>query len=84
MYVCVYLLYFDPQRPGAFAVYLEPWHPDIIDFLDLKKNHGAEEKVHQSSLPFSLSPAPLTTLPHSSLSREPVISSMLCGYQTSS
>jgi ribonucleoside-diphosphate reductase subunit M1 len=32
------------KRPGAFAVYLEPWHPDIIDFLDLKKNHGAEEK----------------------------------------
>ena len=34
------------QRPGAFAIYLEPWHPDIIDFLDLKKNHGAEEKVN--------------------------------------
>lgn len=25
---------------GAFAVYLEPWHADIFDFLDLKKNHG--------------------------------------------
>lgn len=36
------------QRPGAFAVYLEPWHPDIFDFLDLKKNHGAEEKVKQT------------------------------------
>jgi ribonucleoside-diphosphate reductase alpha chain len=31
------------KRKGAFAVYLEPWHADIIDFLDLKKNHGKEE-----------------------------------------
>ncbi|KAL5460462.1 hypothetical protein EMCRGX_G033913 [Ephydatia muelleri] len=32
------------KRPGAFAVYMEPWHADIFDFLELKKNHGAEEK----------------------------------------
>lgn len=25
---------------GAFAVYLEPWHADIFEFLNLKKNHG--------------------------------------------
>ncbi len=31
------------KRKGAFAVYLEPWHADILDFLDLKKNHGKEE-----------------------------------------
>ena len=31
------------KRPGAFAIYLEPWHADIFDFLDLKKNHGKEE-----------------------------------------
>ncbi len=31
------------KRKGAFAVYLEPWHADIHDFLDLKKNHGKEE-----------------------------------------
>ncbi|CAL4967507.1 unnamed protein product [Urochloa decumbens] len=31
------------KRKGAFAVYLEPWHPDIFDFLDLRKNHGKEE-----------------------------------------
>ncbi len=31
------------KRKGAFAVYLEPWHADINDFLDLKKNHGKEE-----------------------------------------
>lgn len=31
------------KRPGAFAVYLEPWHADILDFLNLRKNHGAEE-----------------------------------------
>uniref|UniRef100_A0A915Q6G2 Ribonucleoside-diphosphate reductase n=1 Tax=Setaria digitata TaxID=48799 RepID=A0A915Q6G2_9BILA len=30
------------KRPGAFAVYLEPWHPDIFDFLDLRKNVGDE------------------------------------------
>lgn len=31
------------KRPGAFAVYLEPWHADVFDFLDLKKNTGKEE-----------------------------------------
>jgi len=31
------------KRKGAFAVYLEPWHSDIHEFLDLKKNHGKEE-----------------------------------------
>lgn len=31
------------KRPGAFAVYLEPWHSDVFEFLDLKKNTGKEE-----------------------------------------
>ncbi|KAH7925582.1 hypothetical protein BV22DRAFT_1088728 [Leucogyrophana mollusca] len=31
------------KRPGAFAIYLEPWHNDVFDFLDLRKNHGKEE-----------------------------------------
>jgi ribonucleoside-diphosphate reductase alpha chain len=31
------------KRKGSFAIYLEPWHSDIIEFLDLKKNHGKEE-----------------------------------------
>ncbi|KAL6635307.1 hypothetical protein ACP70R_027978 [Stipagrostis hirtigluma subsp. patula] len=31
------------KRKGAFAIYLEPWHADIFEFLDLRKNHGAEE-----------------------------------------
>jgi ribonucleoside-diphosphate reductase alpha chain len=31
------------KRNGSFAIYLEPWHPDIDDFLELKKNHGDEE-----------------------------------------
>lgn len=31
------------KRKGAFAVYLEPWHADVLDFLELKKNHGKEE-----------------------------------------
>ncbi len=32
------------KRKGAFAIYIEPWHADIEDFLDLKKNHGKEEQ----------------------------------------
>ena len=31
------------KRPGAIAIYLEPHHPEILEFLDLKKNHGKEE-----------------------------------------
>lgn len=31
------------KRKGAFAIYLEPWHADIEDFLELKKNHGKDE-----------------------------------------
>ena len=31
------------KRKGSFAVYLEPWHADVFQFLDLKKNHGKEE-----------------------------------------
>ncbi|KAK0053020.1 ribonucleoside-diphosphate reductase large subunit [Biomphalaria pfeifferi] len=32
------------KRPGAFAIYLEPWHADVFEFLDLKKNTGKEEQ----------------------------------------
>ena len=32
------------KRKGAFAIYLEPWHADVLDFLDLRKNHGKEER----------------------------------------
>ncbi|AXE18811.1 ribonucleoside-diphosphate reductase subunit alpha [Runella rosea] len=31
------------KRKGSFAIYLEPWHADIFEFLDLKRNHGKEE-----------------------------------------
>ena len=31
------------KRPGAFAIYLEPWHPDVFEFADLRKNHGKDE-----------------------------------------
>ncbi len=31
------------QRPGAFAIYLEPWHADIFEVLELRKNTGKEE-----------------------------------------
>lgn len=31
------------KRKGSFAVYIEPWHADIMEFLELKKNHGKEE-----------------------------------------
>merc|ERR1711933_461673 len=32
------------RRKGAFAIYLEPWHADVFDFLELRKNHGKEEQ----------------------------------------
>ena len=32
------------KRKGSFAIYIEPWHADIFDFLELKKNHGKEER----------------------------------------
>ena len=41
------------KRPGAFAIYLEPWHADIFEFLDLRKNHGKEE-VRARDLFFAL------------------------------
>ena len=31
------------KRKGSFAVYLEPWHADVFEFIDLRKNHGKEE-----------------------------------------
>ena len=31
------------KRKGSFAMYIEPWHADVFDFLDLRKNHGKEE-----------------------------------------
>jgi ribonucleoside-diphosphate reductase alpha chain len=31
------------KRKGSFAIYLEPWHADVIDFIELRKNHGKEE-----------------------------------------
>ena len=31
------------KRKGSFAIYIEPWHSDIFEFLQLKKNHGKEE-----------------------------------------
>ncbi|AUF82540.1 ribonucleoside-diphosphate reductase subunit alpha [Tetraselmis virus 1] len=32
------------KRLGSFAIYLEPWHDDVMDFLDMRKNHGDEER----------------------------------------
>jgi len=32
------------KRKGSFAIYLEPWHADIFDFMELRKNHGKEEQ----------------------------------------
>ena len=43
----VYFRYVDQggnKRPGAFAIYLEPWHADVFDFLDIRKNTGKEEQ----------------------------------------
>jgi ribonucleoside-diphosphate reductase alpha chain len=41
------------RRPGSIAVYLEPWHADILDFLELKKNHG-EENLRARDLFYAL------------------------------
>lgn len=41
--VCRYVDQGGGKRKGAFAIYLEPWHADIFDWLDLRKNHGKEE-----------------------------------------
>ena len=41
------------KRPGAFAIYLEPWHADVFEYLDLRKNHGKEE-VRARDLFFAL------------------------------
>lgn len=41
------------KRKGSFAVYLEPWHPDVIDFLDAKKNQGKDE-VRARDLSYAL------------------------------
>ena len=41
--ICCYVDQGGGKRKGSFAVYLEPWHADIFDFLDLRKNHGKEE-----------------------------------------
>jgi hypothetical protein len=38
-----YLLQGGGKRKGAFAIYLEPWHADIFEWLDMRKNHGKEE-----------------------------------------
>ena len=46
------------KRNGSFAIYIEPWHADIYNFLDLKKNHGDEEKdteISSSIIPRNLS-----------------------------
>eukprot|EP00438_Fugacium_kawagutii_P024739 Skav213489 [mRNA] locus=scaffold3849:62543:67601:- [translate_table: standard] len=32
------------KRKGSFAMYLEPWHADVYDFIELRKNHGKEEQ----------------------------------------
>mmetsp|Transcript_19727 Transcript_19727/g.38611 ORF Transcript_19727/g.38611 Transcript_19727/m.38611 type:complete len:795 (+) Transcript_19727:262-2646(+) len=31
------------KRKGSFCMYLEPWHPDVFDFMEVRKNHGKEE-----------------------------------------
>nr|CAB3451401.1 unnamed protein product [Digitaria exilis] len=52
------------KRKGAFAVYLEPWHPDIFDFLDLRKNHGkgkAKKVVAAQALWFDILKAQIET-----------------------
>ena len=42
------------KRKGSFAIYMEPWHADIFDFLDLKKNHGKEEQMSSRDLFYAM------------------------------
>jgi len=42
------------RRKGAFAIYLEPWHPDIIDFLQLKKDDGVSEDLRAKDLFYAM------------------------------
>lgn len=39
------------KRKGSFAIYLEPWHPDVMDFLNLKTNHGNEMEKARDLFP---------------------------------
>lgn len=41
--LCRYVDQGGGKRKGAFAIYLEPWHADVFDFIELRKNHGKEE-----------------------------------------
>jgi len=64
------------KRKGSFAIYLEPWHADIFDFLDLKKPHGKDvsggHRHHDDDAAFGRNePAP----PSSSSSLSPSSSS---------
>merc|ERR1719224_322655 len=47
------------KRKGSIACYLEPWHADVMDFLDLKKNHGKEEQRARGPVLRALDPGPL-------------------------
>ena len=42
------------KRKGSMAMYLEPWHADVLDVLELRKNHGKEEQRARD--PFSSTP----------------------------
>lgn len=42
------------KRKGSCAIYLEPWHADILSFLNLKKNHGGAEETHARDLFYAL------------------------------
>ncbi|KAJ6486511.1 ribonucleotide reductase alpha subunit [Mycena vitilis] len=46
------------KRPGAFAIYLEPWHADIFEFIDLRKNHGKEQMPNEDWSLFCPNEAP--------------------------
>lgn len=43
LWLCRYVDQGGGKRKGAFAVYIEPWHADVFEWLDLRKNHGKEE-----------------------------------------
>ena len=67
------------RRKGSFSVYIEPWHTDIEDFIELKKNHGSEDKrAHDLFLALWIPDLFMKRLIYSIENKTPVQWSLMC------
>lgn len=67
------------KRKGSIAIYMEPWHPDIMEFLDLRKNNGNEEyRARDVFLALFISDLFMSRLKQATLSSEVVLWSLMC------